>query len=180
MGATAVTGMNLGLHVMCQKIMLILFFYLENANEYAFKDSFLALIPFHIYSIVYFAMVAVLKWWRDIYNIMKYLPGPAAIVVMYAFAFLLTFSLRLARNRCSHRGSKKLSLDLLAIENLSDYYDAYVAISQLCTLYPINDNELAVPLNLISKICEIYPNLSYRKAIKHYVDISLEKDKKNR
>ncbi|MCI7732992.1 MAG: hypothetical protein PUI58_08925 [Solobacterium sp.] len=49
-----------------------------------------------------------------------------------------------------------------------------------CTLYPINDNELAVPLDLISKICEIYPDLSYRKAIKHYVDISLEKDKKNR
>ena len=61
-----------------------------------------------------------------------------------------------------------------------DYYDAYVAISQLCTLYPINDNELAVLLDLISKICEIYPDLSYRKAIMHYVDISLEKDKKNR
>ena len=76
--------------------------------------------------------------------------------------------------------SNKFSLVLLAIENLPDYYEAYVAISQLCTLYPINDNELAVPLNLISKICEIYPNLSYRKAIKHYVDISLEKDKKNR
>ena len=106
--------------------------------------------------------------------------SPAAIVVMYPFAFLLTFSLRLVRNHCSHRVSKKLSLDLLSIENLSDYYDAYVAISQLCTLYPINDNELAVLLVLISKICEIYPNLSYRKAIKHYVDISLEKDKKNR
>lgn len=49
-----------------------------------------------------------------------------------------------------------------------------------CTLYPINDNELAVLLDLISKICEIYPDLSYLKAIKHYVDISLEKDKKNR
>ena len=61
MGATAVTGMNLGLHAMCPKIMLMLFFYIENTNEYAFKDSFLALIPFNIYSIVYLAMVAVLK-----------------------------------------------------------------------------------------------------------------------
>ena len=49
-----------------------------------------------------------------------------------------------------------------------------------CTLYPINDNELAVLLDLISKICEIYPDLSYQKAIKHYVDLSLEKNKKNR
>ena len=44
MRATAVTGMNLGLHVVCPKMMLILFFYIENTNEYAFKDSFLALI----------------------------------------------------------------------------------------------------------------------------------------
>ena len=104
MGATAVTGMNLGLHVMCPKIMLMLFFYIENTNEYAFKDSFLALIPFYIYSIVYFAMVAVLKWWRDIYNIMKYLPAPAAIVVMYPFAFLLTFSFRAGRKSLQSQG----------------------------------------------------------------------------
>ena len=91
MGATAVTGMNLGLHVMCPKIMLMLIFYIENINENAFKDSFLALIPFYIYSIVYFAMIAVPKWRRDIYNIMKYLPAPGAIVLMYPFAFLLTF-----------------------------------------------------------------------------------------
>ena len=104
MGAIAVTGMNLGLHVMCPKIMLMLIFYIENTNEYAFKDSFLALIPFYIYSIVYFAMVAVLKWWRDIYNIMKYLPAPAAIVVMYAFAFLLTFSFRAGRKSLQSQG----------------------------------------------------------------------------
>ena len=180
MGATAVTGMNLGLHVVCPIMMLILFFYIENTNEYTFKDSFLALIPFYIYSLVYFMMVAVLKWWRDIYNIMKYLPAPAAIIVMYAFAFLLTFSLRLARNYCSHKVSKKLSLDLLGIENLPAYYDAYVAISQLCSLYPINNDELTVPLDLINKICDIYPDLSYREAIQLYVDISMEKDKKNR
>lgn len=153
-----------------------------NGDESWFTCSLsdLALIPFYIYSIVYFMMVAVFKWWRDIYNIMKYLPAPAAIIVMYAFAFLLTFSLRLARNYFSHKVSKKLSLDLLGIENLPAYYDAYVAISQLCSLYPINNDELTVPLDLINKICEICPDLSYKEAIQLYVDISQEKDKRNR
>ena len=73
--------------------------------------------------------------------------------------------------------SKKLSNDLLGIENLPEYYDAYVAISQLCNLYPINNNEITIPLDLIEKICDIYPDLTYREAINHYVDISLEKDK---
>lgn len=52
--------------------------------------------------------------------------------------------------------------------------------SLLCNLYPINNDELTVPLDLINKICEIYPDLSYREAIQLYVDISMEKDKKNR
>ena len=177
MGAIAVTGMNFGLHVICPIIMLILFFYIENTNEFTFKDSFLALMLFYLYSIIYFAMVVVFHRWRDIYNLMKFLPAPVAIIAMYSFAFLLTFSLRLARNYFSHKVSKKLSNDLLGIENLPEYYDAYVAISQLCNLYPINNNEITIPLDLIEKICDIYPDLTYREAINHYVDISLEKDK---
>lgn len=109
MGNVAVTGMNLGLHVVCPILTIILFLCIENSRILTYVDSLLYLIPYFLYATIYFTMVVALKKWRDIYGLVDRLGPIGAIAAMTFFALSLSAVLRIIHNYLSFKGSKRLS-----------------------------------------------------------------------
>ena len=177
MGKVAVTGMNLGLHVICPILTIILFLCVENSRILTYFDSLLSLIPYFLYATVYFVMVVVLKKWRDIYGLVDRLGAVGAIAVMTFFALSLSAVLRIVHNYLSYKGSKRLSKDLLAIEDLKDRYSSLDAIDQLASLYVNNSSNMVVPLDLMQEISNIYRELTIEEAVGKYVEAFLKKAK---
>lgn len=180
MGNVAVTGMNLGLHVVCPILTIILFLCVENTRKLTYTDSLLSLIPYFLYASVYFTMVVALKKWRDIYGLVERLGTIGAVVVMTFFVLSLSAVLRIVHNYLSFRGSKRLSEDLLSIENIQTRFSVNDTIDQLTSFYINDTSEMVVPLNLIHEITNIYHDISYEEAVESYVKAFLKKAKENK
>ncbi|MGN1095273.1 MAG: hypothetical protein ACI4QR_02675, partial [Eubacteriales bacterium] len=184
-GVSAVTGMNLGLHLICPILVMILFLCVENELSLTFLDSILALIPFACYSVVYAVMVLIIGeengGWRDIYHLTQFLPSWAAIIVMYALAFAISSAIRAAHNYFSRVRAKHLSQDMLCIDKLPEYYDAYIAIAQLSKFFTGKSytDEFIVPIDLLRQLSERYDGISLEEAINFYIQVSLERLKKS-
>ena len=179
MGNVAVTGMNLGLHVVCPILTIILFLCIENSRILTYVDSLLSLIPYFLYATIYFTMVVALKKWRDIYGLVDRLGPIGAIAAMTFFALSLSAVLRIIHNYLSFKGSKRLSKDLLSIDNLQNHISLSDAIDRLASLYVNSSYEMVVPLDLISEMTHIYKESSFEKAVEEYVESFLKKAKGN-
>lgn len=177
MGSVAVTGMNLGLHVVCPILTIILFVCIENSRMLTYLDSLLSLIPYFLYATIYFTMVVALKKWRDIYGLVDRLGPVGAIAVMTFFALALSAVLRIVHNYLSIKGSKRLSKDLLSVENLQKQISSLDVFDQLASLYVNDSYEMVVPLDLIQDMTHIYDNLSFDEAVEKYVKAFLQKAK---
>ena len=179
MGNVAVTGMNLGLHVVCPILTIILFLCIENSRILTYVDSLLSLIPYFLYATIYFTMVVALKKWRDIYGLVDRLGPIGAIAAMTFFALSLSAVLRIIHNYLSFKGSKRLSKDLLSIDNLQNHISLSDAIDCLASLYVNSSYEMVVPLDLISEMTHIYKESSFEEAVEEYVESFLKKAKGN-
>jgi len=76
-------------------------------SSFSAVDRFLGIIPTIVYSIVYFVMVAVLKWWDDFYNFTfggRYYLIPVVAVVIYGIAYLISYMLIRQHNRYVNLG----------------------------------------------------------------------------
>ncbi|MGN1190793.1 MAG: hypothetical protein ACI4SL_10415 [Candidatus Ornithospirochaeta sp.] len=175
MGNVAVTGMNLGLHVVCPILTIILFICVENSRKLTYSDSLLSLIPYFLYATVYFLMVVALKKWRDIYGLVERLGPIGAIAAMTFFALALSAVLRIVHNYLSIMGSKRISKDLISVENINEYYTLEEAINQLASFYVKDSSEMIVPLDLIREMTLIYKGLTFEEAVKDYVEAFLKK-----
>ena len=175
MGDVAVTGMNLGLHVVCPILTIILFVCVENSRKLTYSDSLLSLIPYFLYATVYFLMVVALKKWRDIYGLVERLGPVGAIAAMTFFALALSAVLRIVHNYLSIMGSKRISKDLISVENINEYYTLEEAINQLASFYVKDSSEMIVPLDLIREMTLIYKGLTFEEAVKDYVEAFLKK-----
>lgn len=175
MGNVAVTGMNLGLHVVCPILTIILFVCVENSRKLTYADSLLSLIPYFLYATVYFLMVVALKKWRDIYGLVERLGPIGAIAAMTFFALALSAVLRIVHNYLSIMGSKRISKDLISVENINEYYTLEEAINQLASFYVKDSSEMIVPLDLIREMTFIYKGLTFEEAVKDYVEAFLKK-----
>lgn len=121
-GSSAVSGMNFWLHLFCPVFNILLFIFIDSERSLTIKDSFICLIPFLIYAGVYIVMVAVLGeengGWRDIYNLLKYVPIWVALPVMFALVFGIAELLRLLHNRVTK--ARKIRVAKGVIEKISE------------------------------------------------------------
>ena len=121
-GSSAVSGMNFWLHAFCPVFNILLFIFIDSERSLAIKDSFICLAPFFVYAAVYIVMVAILGeengGWRDIYNLLKYVPIWVAIPVMFSLAFGIAELLRLLHNRVT--GARKLRSAEYIIDRIAD------------------------------------------------------------
>lgn len=121
-GESAVSGMNFWLHACCPIFNILLFIFIDSERRLALKDSFICLAPFVVYACLYIVMVAVLGeengGWRDIYNLLRYMPLYVALPVMFALVFGISELLRLLHNRVTR--ARKLRTAKYVIRNISD------------------------------------------------------------
>lgn len=121
-GKSAVTGMNFWLHVVCPIANILLFIFIDSERRLSTKDSLISLIPFCVYACVYIIMVALLGedhgGWRDIYNLLKYVPFWVGLPIMFALTFGISELLRLAHNAIA--SSRKLRSAKFIIEKITE------------------------------------------------------------
>lgn len=102
-GSSAVSGMNFWLHAFCPVFNILLFIFIDSERRLERKDSFICMIPFAVYACLYIVMVAVLGeengGWRDIYNLIKFVPIWVSIPVMFSLVFGISELLRYLHNR---------------------------------------------------------------------------------
>lgn len=105
-GSSAVSGMNFWLHAFCPVFNILLFLFIDSERRLDLKDSFICMIPFFVYACIYIVMVAVLGeehgGWRDIYNLLKFVPVWVAVPMMSALAFGIAELLRRLHNCVSN------------------------------------------------------------------------------
>ena len=98
---------------------------------------------------------------------------------MTFFALSLSAVLIIIHNYLSFKGSKRLSKDLLSIDNLQNHISLSDAIDRLASLYVNSSYEMVVPLDLISEMTHIYKESSFEEAVEEYVESFLKKAKGN-
>ena len=105
-GSSAVSGMNFWLHAFCPVFNILLFIFIDSDRRLSLKDSCICLIPFAVYACVYIIMVAILGedngGWRDIYNMLRYLPIWATLPIMLSVTFGISELLRFLHNCVSN------------------------------------------------------------------------------
>jgi len=63
---------------------------------FSFADRFIGMFPTIVYSIVYFVMVVLLKWWDDFYHFTlggNYFLVPIVFVIIYGVAYMCSYML---------------------------------------------------------------------------------------
>lgn len=121
-GSSAVSGMNFWLHAFCPVFNILLFIFIDSERRLDIKDSFICLAPFLVYACLYIVMVAVLGeengGWRDIYNLLTFVPAWVSIPVMFSLTFGISELLRFLHNRVST--SRKIRSAKYIIEMISE------------------------------------------------------------
>ncbi len=97
------TGMNFWLHLVCPVMNLILLFCTECNTELTVYDSFIGLIPFYVYGIVYITNVVLLGeengGWRDIYRLATFVPASVSVSLLFVATFGLSQAIRNLYNK---------------------------------------------------------------------------------
>jgi len=74
--------------------------------RFIFVDRFIGMIPTVIYSLVYFVMVVVLKWWNDFYHFTldgRYHLIPLVVVIIYGATYMSSYLLSRIHNIIAHK-----------------------------------------------------------------------------
>ena len=96
------------LHVICPLAVLISFFMVESDYSIDKSDTFLGMIPFALYSFVYFYFVVIAKSWEDHYKLNTFVPFYVSIPIMYILAYIIACAIRYVQNSLLKYREKKL------------------------------------------------------------------------
>ena len=101
-------GKNFFLHTICPLAVLISFFMVESNHQITKLDVFHGLIPFVLYSLVYFYFVMVAHVWEDYYGLNTVVPFYISIPGMYLLAYLIAQAIRYIHTLILKYRDKKL------------------------------------------------------------------------
>ena len=155
----AVGGANLFLHVICPLAVLVSFFLVESGYRYTIKETFICLIPFFIYVILYLVMVVFLGkangGWEDMYYLVTYVPPYVTLPIVLAFAWLVAFAIRKIYNTLSERRQRRI---------LSDWNGSMEPVEIKIEVFGLGRyngihgeaNDLSIPYDILKLISERY------------------------
>ena len=154
------TGMNFFLHLVCPIMNMILLFCTECNVELTPFDSFIGLIPFYIYALVYIFKVALLGkengGWRDIYRLTTILPAMISTSLLFVFSFGLAHAIRRFYNRFVRKRREEMegiwSDDLSPVELKVEAY----GLGRYNGMHD-NINTITAPFDIFLSLSEKYP-----------------------
>ncbi len=113
--ADAFGGPNTVTHVICPFLIVISFFQIENGHIFTWKDRLLGIVPFGIYTAVYYIEVVLIGesngGWPDLYHVQEHLPAAVAIPVSLILCFGVSTAVALISNRITKRRNEKTFLN---------------------------------------------------------------------
>ena len=99
---------NFFLHIICPLAVLISFFMVESNHRLTKKETLLGLIPFTIYSVMYFYNVVITKRWDDLYQLNTLAPFYVSLPLMLILAYGIALIIRLIHNYLSRYRERKM------------------------------------------------------------------------
>lgn len=97
------TGSRFFLHGVCPILAIVAFCFFMSEKRLRIRDTFLALIPVLIYSVVYVVMVVVVGeekgGWNDFYGFLTRLPMWIPLTAIMPLTFLIATGIRVLHNR---------------------------------------------------------------------------------
>ncbi|MBO5551016.1 MAG: hypothetical protein J5966_03570 [Lachnospiraceae bacterium] len=109
-------GANFYLHIICPIMVMLSFFFIESNYMYTVKDALICLIPFAVYSFVYFIEVVIIGeakgGWPDYYSLTTNAPVAVSAAAMFIFAFVVALLIGRISNRLSKSRLDKLEKGL--------------------------------------------------------------------
>lgn len=156
--ATAFTGMNFWLHLLCPIMALVLLFSTESRLHITVEDSMKALIPFCLYALIYiFNVVLVgenMGGWRDIYWLTKFLPAEFSGPLMFMLGFGIASLIRLVCNHLNEQREEKMKKiwksDMSPVEAKIEVYGIgrYIGLRS-------PDTDVSIPMEILEDVSEI-------------------------
>ena len=109
-------GANFYLHIICPIMVMLSFFFIESNYMYTVKDALICLIPFAVYSFVYFIEVVIIGeakgGWPDYYSLTTNAPVDVSAAAMFIFDFGVALLIGRISNRLSKSRLDKLEKGL--------------------------------------------------------------------
>lgn len=149
---------NLFLHTINPIFITILFTIIISDSHIKFHESFFAIIPLLIYSLLYFIMVFVVKTWRDHYETNSFIPWPLTFVLIISIAFGITQLLRFLHNLNNK----------FVTNNIKRYYmeskdyefpiigDAIAHLAEVEAKFYYKDDDIYIPVDIIKMLSDRY------------------------
>ena len=158
-GESAVTGMNLWLHVVCPLMSIVLFCCTKTDRAFDRRDTVIAMIPFLCYMAVYASMVFILGngigGWRDIYRMGTYLPFWLAAPIMLLVAYGIALGYRAVHNRLIGRSAARLTRNWEdGIDPLEVKVEVFGLGSYMGRLARYSD--IHIPLDILRRLSQKY------------------------
>lgn len=175
-GSSAVSGMNFWLHAFCPAFNILLFIFIDSERSLTIKDSFICLTPFVVYACIYIVMVAVLGeehgGWRDIYNLLKYVPIWVALPVMFSLTFGISELLRTLHNRITK--VRKIRSAKYIVDKISEKtHDEVLSDAEKMGEYlqgKRDNKEIVVPRELLSLYAQKFDDGDVNELCRRFLD----------
>ena len=101
---------NIFLHIVCPLAVLVSFFMVESNHKLTIKDTFIALIPFVIYSLFYIYNVVFTGNWQDHYHLNMVVPYYVSTPLMYLLVYHIAVFIRKIHNKLVDYREKKMKM----------------------------------------------------------------------
>ncbi len=175
-GIQAVTGMNFWLHIVTPICTVVLFQCVETGIAFTRRDMVPALIPYWVYTAVYYVMVYLIGeengGWADIYMTKDYMPVWAVLLLILVLGFVVAGVLRRVQNRRAVQSRERIarawSRDLEPAELLVEAFGLGRFIGSKCPV-----GEVTIPLDVFEMMAERY-DISVEALTKAYVKGALD------
>ncbi|MBR2186573.1 MAG: hypothetical protein IJ857_04480 [Lachnospiraceae bacterium] len=165
-------GANLYLHIICPIMVMLSFFFIESNYMYTVKDALICLIPFAVYSFVYFIEVVIIGeakgGWPDYYSLTTNAPVAVSAAAMFIFAFGVALLIGRISNRLSKSRLDKLEKGLCDDEvSPAEIKIELFGLGRYMGRHEDSSNA-ALPLDIIELIANKY-GLSKEELIRPYL-----------
>ena len=147
---------QLWLHLIIPILAIVLFLAVETGQYLTKKDSFIAQIPFWIYTLVYFVMVVLVGkdkgGWGDIYETNRF-PRILVFIALFSIGYAVAIFLRFIHNKIVDRGLRQLTArweeDADPVELRIEAYGLgrYMASR-------LDKSEIIIPMDLFQRMSE--------------------------
>lgn len=149
---------NLFMHTINPIIITILFTLVISDHRVKFHESFFAMVPLLVYSLLYFIMVFVTKTWRDHYETNTIIPWPVSLLLVLNVGFGVAMLLMFLHNLTHKHVMKSIERYYKESDdyNFPKIVDAIAHLAEIESNFYHEGDDIYIPVDLIKLLSDRY------------------------